>query len=194
MTFFVSSVFLFMEVVKGGEEAVSEKELIERIQSGDKQALNILIEQYYQLIFGYYYKATSGDYHQSKDLTQEVFIKMVSSIGKYKNKTEFKNWLFTIASNHLKNYWRGVNRQPVYCELKEEVKSSENNIEQGMEESEIRSALNSLPKEQKEVIILRYYSGFQIKEIAKITKSKESTVKMRIKYAIQKLKKEMEGL
>lgn len=173
---------------------MSEKELIESIQSGNKKALNILIEQYYQLIFGYFYKATGRDYHLSKDLTQEVFIKMVVSIEKYKYKTEFKNWLFTIASNHLKNYWRGVNRQPVYCELKEEVESSGNNIEQKVKEAEMINALNTLPKEQREVVILRYYSGFQIKEIAKITKTKESTVKMRIKYAIQKLKKEMEGL
>lgn len=172
---------------------MSEEELISDVQFGNKESLNILIEKYYQLIFGYFYKAT-GDYHQSKDLTQEVFIKMVTNISKYKHKTEFKNWLFTIASNHLKNYWRTVKRRPICSDFEEQLVSDESNIEQTIMQSEITSSLKLLPKEQQEAIILRYYSGFQIKEIAKITKSKESTVKMRIKYGLEKLKKEMEGL
>lgn len=172
---------------------MSEEELISNVQLGNKEALNILIEKYYQLIFGYFYKAI-GDYHQSKDLTQEVFIKMVTGISKYKHKTEFKNWLFTIASNHLKNYWRIVKRRPVCSDFEEEAISDENSMEQTIVQSEIARALKLLPKEQQEAVLLKYYGGFQIKEIAQITKSKESTVKMRIKYGLEKLRKEMEGL
>lgn len=172
---------------------MSEKELILDIQSGNKESLNMLIEKYYQLIFGYFYKAT-GKYHQSKDLTQEVFIKMLTNISKYRYKTEFKNWIFTIASNHLKNYWRAIKRQPIYSNLEGDFIRVESNIEKVIKQSEITNALNLLPEEQRETIILRYYSGFRIKEIAKITKSKESTVKMRIKYGLEKLKKEMEEL
>lgn len=168
-----------------------EKILICSIQNGNKDALNKLITEYYQDIFGYFYKFTN-DYHQSKDLTQEVFIKMVVNIGKYKPKGEFKNWLFAIASNHLKNYWRSLSRKPEFGDLSEETPENGNEIDRLTLKSVFLSALNTLPKEQKEAIILRFYNNFTIKEISKITSVKEPTVKARIKYGIEKLKNILE--
>lgn len=171
---------------------MEEQLLIKKVQNGDSEAINILISEYYQSIFAFFYKNTSN-YHQSKDLTQEVFIKMMAGISRYSPKTPFKNWLFTIASNHLKNYYRTLSRRPVCVEISEEHIAVDNKIENIAIESDIKAALSSLPSEQKEAIILRYYHDFSIKDISKITGAKETTVKARIRYGLEKLKIELEG-
>lgn len=171
---------------------MEEQALIKKVQSGDGDAMNSLISGYYQSIFAFFYKNT-GNYHQSKDLTQEVFIKMVAGILKYRPKSPFKNWLFTIASNHLKNYYRTLSRHPEWTEITDECIKTTNDIANIALENDIKVALRHLPSEQREAVILRYYNDFSVKEISKITGAMETTVKARIRYGLEKLKTELEG-
>jgi len=171
---------------------MNEEEIIRKIKNGDRLAMDMLIEAYYQPVFSYFYRST-GDYHQSKDLTQEVFIKMVVSISRYQKRSEFKYWLFIIASNHLKNYWRYAARHPrtkLDHGQPPENMEVENEIAQKMA---IQHALAELHIEQKNAVILRFYHDFKISEIAKITDTKESTVKARIRYGLEKIKRMLEG-
>lgn len=172
---------------------MNEQDLIKKVQDGDSVAMNDLISNYYQTVFAFFYKNTSN-YHQSKDLTQEVFIKMMAGISKYRPKTPFKNWLFTIASNHLKNYYRALSRHPKYTELTEEYATTDHELTKVAAESDLKAALALLPPEQKEAVILRYYHDFSVKDISKITGAKEPTVKARIRYGLEKLKIELEGV
>lgn len=171
---------------------MNEQELIKKVKNGDRLAMDTLIEAYYQSVFSYFYRHT-GDYHQSKDLTQEVFIKMVVNIGHYQKRTDFKNWLFTIASNNLKNYWRYAARHPS-SELDQGERTdgilTEDNVAL---EVTIQQAIAQLKNEQRDAIVLRFYHDFKINEIAKITGAKESTVKARIRYGLEKLKCILEG-
>ncbi len=174
---------------------MKENDLIKKAQDGDEVAMNSLITNYYQAVFAYFYKNTS-QYHQSKDLTQEVFIKMVSGISRYKPKASFKSWLFTIASNHLKNYYRLLSRHPEHLELTDDILTNEpvtSEIDEIQMQNDIKEALSRLPSEQRETVILRFYNDFSIKEISKITGAMETTVKARIRYGLEKLKKELEG-
>lgn len=173
------------------EAEVKETDLIKSAQGGNENALNNLISSYYQYVFAYFYKNT-GLYHQSKDLTQEVFIKMAANISRYKPRAGFKSWLFTIASNHLKNYYRTVSRHPEYMELSDEIAGSKAETANADLKSDIRTALAHLPPQQKEAVILRFYNGFTIKEISRITGVMETTVKARIRYALDKLGRELE--
>lgn len=179
-------------VYEGGSDGMEEQVLIKKVQSGDDEAINSLISGYYQSIFAFFYKNT-GNYHQSKDLTQEVFIKMVAGISKYRPKTPFKNWLFTIASNHLKNYYRTLSRHPEWAEITDEYSITTTDIMDVGVETDIKLALEHLPHEQREAVILRYYNDFSIKEISRITGAMETTVKARIRYGLKKLKIELEG-
>ncbi len=171
---------------------MEEQALIKKVQSGDDNAMNSLISGYYQSVFAFFYKNT-GNYHQSEDLTQEVFIKMAAGISSYRPKMPFKNWLFTIASNHLKNYYRTLSRRPGCVELFDEYVAADNDIADFGVKNDIKAALEHLPPEQKEAVILRYYNDFSIKDISKITGAKETTVKARIRYGLEKLKIELEG-
>lgn len=171
---------------------VKESDLIKRAQCGNEDAMEALITDYYPVVFAYFYKNINL-YHQSKDLTQEVFIKMVSGISRYKPRTSFKSWLFTIASNHLKNYYRSRCRHPEYLEFSEDIPANGTAASEVEIKSDIREALAHLPPEQKETVILRFYNGFSIKEISGIMGVKDVTVKARIRYGLEKLRKELEG-
>ena len=118
---------------------------------------------------------------------------MTAGIASYQPKKNFKSWLFTIASNHLKNYYRTLSRHPEYTELSDEYATIDNEIANIAIKSDVNAALALLPPEQRETIILRYYNDLSIMEISKITGAKETTVKARIRYGLEKLKIELEG-
>lgn len=167
-----------------------EQELACRARRGDQEALEELIALLYPAVFAYFYKNT-GSYHGSKDLTQEVFIRMAASIARYRPIKPFKSWLFAIASNQLKNHWRTLARRregPLPCPEPAGRDPALAGIE---EQAMLEAALGRLPPEQKEALILRFYCGFALREIAGITGAAESTVKARIRYGLEKLRKEL---
>lgn len=172
-------------------EQKQQQELISRVRHGDANALESLIAYYYPAVFSYFYKNT-GSYHGSKDLTQEVFIKMAAGAARYKPTKPFKNWLFTIASNHLKNHWRTLAWQresPLPCP---EAGGALPGIEQQVEQQVLlKAALGRLPPEQRDALILRFYCGFSLRDIAGIIGVPETTVKARIRRSLDKLRKEL---
>lgn len=173
----------------------NEAALVQSAQNGSDEALNALIERHYHAVYAYFYKNT-GQYHRSLDLTQEVFMKAAAAIGRYRTNASFQSWLFKIASNHLKNYYRTLSRRPVEQELSQEYAAAAENAagESAAEQkSDLANALARLPAAQKEAVLLRFYHDFSVKEIAKITGAPQTTVKARIRYGLAKLKKELGG-
>lgn len=169
---------------------MEEKRLVEKVKQGDREAMDELVKIHYQTIFAYFYRHT-GDYHRSCDLTQEVFIKAISAIPAYKNNGKFKAWLFTIASNHLRNDWRYRKSHPQ--EELEENTAQISETPSGIQKTELEDAMNQLPPEQKEAVVLKYYHGLKITEISKVTHTREPTVKSRLKYGLKKLKRLLGG-
>lgn len=165
---------------------MEEKRLIEKVKQGNREAMDELVKIHYRTIFAYFYRNT-GDYHRSCDLTQEVFVKAVSAIPAYKNNGKFKAWLFSIASNHLRNDWRYRKNHPQEELAENTGKVSE--VPNETQKAELEEAMGKLPREQREAVTLKYYHGLKIAEIAKVTGAKDATVKSRLKYGLEKLKK-----
>lgn len=172
----------------------NEIELIDEILTGSQAAMEVLVNRYYKGIFSYIYRST-GQYHTSYDLTQEVFIKMLKSIQRFDNKIgDFKNWIFKIAVNTVKDYFKGSS----YRSFKEITEIDENRAYEGenivellsrmSQRNEIKKALLELPGYQRDTIILRFYHDIKIKDIAVIMDTNESTVKSRLKQGIDKLR------
>ena len=80
------------------KNSIEDKKVIRRIQSGEAEDSQILIEKYYQEIFRFSYYMT-GNKEDAYDCTQETFLKMIRYIGQYKEMQKFKAWLFQIARN-----------------------------------------------------------------------------------------------
>lgn len=154
--------------------------------------MEVLVKRHYKNIFAYIYRKV-GDYHLAYDLTQETFVKMMKAIDNYKPYGKFSNWLLTIAVNQCRDYFRSskYKQQDNEQEFHEWIPDEKENIAQllnkKVESERVRIALQQLPDYQREAIILQYYHDLKIKEIAKITHSKEATVKSRLRQGIQKL-------
>ena len=92
----------------------SDRELVRGIKGGDQSALELLVRRWYPRIYGYLFKLT-GHEQDAYDLTQDVFIAMMQSIGSYTPWRKFDSWLFTIAHNKCMDYFR-LRRKVVQAE------------------------------------------------------------------------------
>lgn len=166
---------------------LEEKELIYRIQHGEKELLEKLIQKYYDDIYRFCYYKT-GNALLSYDLTQETFLKLIKYIGNYRDKGKFKGYLITIAINVCNTYFykNNINLEELDGNQNYDFKSS-NELNKIEEKDIVVQALNELPEKQKEVIILRYYEDLKIKDISRILDEKVPTVKSRLKQGIEKL-------
>lgn len=170
-----------------GVASLDDKKLIKRIQQGETDLLDILIEKHYGNIYAFCYRKT-GNPTLAYDFTQEVFIKLVQYINTYVDKQKFKSYLFTIAVNVCNDYYRS--NKVLFVDLDNmEIVDYEDKF-QHIEESEvIKVALEILPDIQKDVVILRYYHDMKIRDIANVVGASLSTTKSRLKQGLGKLKK-----
>lgn len=169
-----------------------DQELVEEIINGSQAAMEVLTRKYYKQIYAFVYRKV-GDKETAYDLTQEIFMKVIQRIQSYANKGSFKSWLFSIAVNHCRDYWRSADyrHSSKQTELPESIPSNQKSVPYIFERKEtreqVKEAINSLPEYQKEAVILRYFHQMQIKEIAKVTNTNDSTVKSRVKQGLGKL-------
>jgi len=181
-----------------------EELLIRKAQRGNLQAFEKLVHFYdakiMQLIFN-----MVNDVEDTRDLYQEVFIKVFKSIKKFRFQSEFYTWLFRIAVNSCINYRKRrashqhesldayLNEESSYWKI---VSADENrNPEQILINNElndqIQQSINKLSTRQKSVFILKHYHGYKLSEIANILNCSEGTVKNYMFRAIQKMKKSL---
>lgn len=85
-------------------ENISDEHIVDKITAGKLNYLGILFDRYNLQLLNYYYRST-GNLHESNDLTQDVFIKLIKYSHSFKPGTPFKTWLFKIAKNLLNNYY-----------------------------------------------------------------------------------------
>lgn len=127
-----------------------------------------------------------ADIEDAKDITQEVFIRLMKH-GIFTDESHEKRWLIQVTKNLCHDVYRNKwSKRTSLIEI-------ENQFYQNDHESfEIMEAVMKLKEKFKPIIILYYYEGYQINEIACMLNLKESTVKMRLKKAKEILKLELE--
>jgi RNA polymerase sigma-70 factor (ECF subfamily) len=135
---------------------------VKRAKQGDEEAIRFLYVQYSNNIYGYVRSIVRDD-HDAEDVTQHVFAKLMTSIGKYDDRgVPFFAWLLRLARNVAIDHLRSMRTTPV-----EEVVSPDAEFEEEREDvMAIRDALATLPAEQREVVFLRHVVGLSPGEIA----------------------------
>lgn len=169
---------------------MGEKELVTKAKEGNKHAMNILLQDNYKALFGFTLKMTAN-MHLTEDIVQEVCLKAVININRFKGDSKFQSWLISIAINYYKDLLR-KNKKIQYVESDElynlTVDNRENILER-LEIEEVLKELNKLPYEKRISFILKHYYGYTYEEIAKVLGCSEGTIKSRIFYTISKLKR-----
>lgn len=131
-----------------------------------------------------------GNVGASEDALQETFIKVYQKYHSFQGKSEQKTWLTRIAINTCKDILRKRQREEILCV--EEQKEIENyhtrTCDITCEKLMVTTAIQELPRELKEVVILYYYQELSTKEIANILRIPRTTVEFRLKKARMELK------
>ncbi|MCC0679486.1 RNA polymerase sigma factor [Clostridioides sp. ES-S-0005-03] len=168
---------------------MNDSRIIAQIKTGKKELFDTLIEKYYNSVYCYCYRHVDNQM-TAQDLTQDVFVTVIKNISNYKHYGKFENYLYVIARNRCKDFWK--KKQPLYLESldKEESKQELVDVENKIF---VKEALTKLPETEFEVVILRYYHDLKFKDIAKIMDSSVSVTKYRMSMALKKLEVYMEG-
>jgi RNA polymerase sigma-70 factor (ECF subfamily) len=178
-------------------------------KAGDARAFETLVRRHRTPVFNFILRFT-GHRARAEDVLQETWLKVVRSAREYEAKAKFTTWLFTIARNLCVDSARKESyRQASSLEappgngaggdegrpLGEGLPDSGASPERGAYNARLRPllerALASLPEEQREVFVLREYSGIAFKEIAEVTGVSENTVKSRMRYALDGLRRRL---
>lgn len=188
-------------------EQASDEVLMLRYKNGDIGAFELLLERYQQPLFAFVYRFCNN-YHESQDLVQEVFLRLVRTAKNYEPRAKFSTYLYTFAHNccidHIR---RGKKRKnvsmsdPIDAEeglrvedtMKDEKDSPEQSLHKKHFQEALQKAVGELPDEQREVFLLREQMNLPFEEIAKVVGCLPSTAKSRMRYALQSLRQKLEN-
>lgn len=188
----------------------SDEQLMLAFRAGDARAFEALVRRHRGPVFHFILRFT-GQRARSEDLLQETWLKVVRSAREYEPRARFTTWLYTIARNLCVDSARKEShRQAESLEapapgadgdgraLGEALPDGGASPERGAHAARLRPllerALAELPEEQREVFVLREYSGIAFKEIAEVTGVPENTVKSRMRYALEGLRRRLAAL
>jgi len=172
-----------------------EHSLIARAQSRDPEAFGLLYEAYFDKIYRYV-AIKIGNRIEAEDLTQQVFINALESIGNYKvREVPFSAWIYRIAHNQIVDCLRKRTRRPT-LELDESIplpsgEDLEADMELKLETKELIAATRKLTKSQQEVIALRFGAEMPISEVAHLLGKNEGAIKAMQHSAVAALRRIM---
>lgn len=165
---------------------MTDKELIREVHEGNRDALNGIIEKYYDEIYRFCFYLT-GQETESYDITQEVFLRFIRYADSY-NDRNLKGYLLTIARNLCNDYFRH-RKDTLPLEEIPEAGKEEPQITAAEDRLMLGQALFKIARKQREVILLRIQEDLKFVEIAKLLDCNLSTVKSRYHLGLKNLKK-----
>ena len=179
----------------------SDEELMRRAQNGDRQAFSIVYERYSSAVLSYLYRML-GNVEDVESIGQEVFLRAFRFAPTYRYPEKLSTWLFTITRNLAINNARRRKRSPVrnVTELNLEgvevtgdpyqvATQATDNVEKQEEIARILTALEDLPTDQKEVIVLGVFQDLSYAQMEEITGTKAVTLRSRMFHGLRKLAK-----
>lgn len=163
--------------------------IIASIKKGNTEDFGLIVEKYKDCLYSYIFYSVK-DEGAAGDIFQDTMLKALNEINNYQQKGKFKAWLFTIARNKITDYFRRYSKtvsldNETTAEPADPNDNTETKALSNISLKEISSFIDKLPKEQKEVILLRQYLSF--KEIAQALCCPLGTVLARMNRAIKKL-------
>lgn len=189
-----------MQHKKSRFSVLPDEELMLHLCNGEVPAFDEIYHRYSKQLLGYFTRMLNFDKGLAEDALQDLFMKIAEDPEKFDASRSFKTWIFSIASNSCKNFYR---HQAVVANSKEELNylgERSNNDEflkaaGRMDAKEFRrildEALNELAPEKKEAFILKYQEDKSISDIAFIQNCPEGSVKSRLHYTLKILEEKL---
>ena len=178
---------------------ISDQELIGKYLAGNESALETIIRRHKNRVFAYILMVVK-DKELAEDLFQDTFIKVINTFrsGQYKEEGKFIQWVMRIAHNLIIDYFRKAKRIPIienndeydiFDKIRIPVESVEEQLITEQIHQDVKKLIEYLPREQKEVLIMRHYGDMSFKDIAEVTNVSINTALGRMRYALINLRK-----
>jgi RNA polymerase sigma-70 factor (ECF subfamily) len=179
----------------------SDEALVRRLRAGDSAAGEALVRRHYEPLMRYLQRLCGSD-HLAEEMHQQTWLSVLDHIGRFDASSgvgagAFKAWLFRIATNKANDLWRSRAREKAAHDgirrvVETEAPAAGLGMERDEQQAQLRLAIEQLPENQKQVLLLRYYSGMKFIEIAELLGCPLNTALGRMHKAILNLKESMQ--
>lgn len=179
-----------------------DSDLISNYIQGNELSLEILIKRHQQRLYSYIYSKVK-DRVITEDIFQDTFIKVIRTLklGNYNEEGKFLPWVLRIAHNLIIDHFRKLKRMStfkntddfdIFSLISDGNLDAEKKMIQQQVLSDVSELIHELPKEQKEVLVMRIYKDMSFKEISENTNVSINTALGRMRYALMNLRKIIE--
>ena len=174
----------------------SDGDLVARALAGERQAFGVLVTRHQDRMLAYARYMGFGD-AQASDLVQDAFVRAFKHLRRCGEPERFAGWLFKILSNLCrtagsKRSKRRTEPLDVAARYASEDPTPDAVAEASWKREQIREALDAIPADQREALVLMYLQGYSVTEIEEMTGASSSAVKMRLKRGRDALRAELE--
>lgn len=175
---------------------IPERDVVHALREGDPETVEKMVILYGDRLLKSSY-LLCGDEANARDLVQETFLQAMQSIKRFKEKSSLYTWLYGILLNINRRRIRNDRRLTYPGELPEPLHPDPPDLERQMDRQTVYAHLHRviqcLSSSHREVVILRYFDGLKIEEISRILCVSKGTVKSRLFYAGEHIRKKMPG-
>ncbi|WHI46288.1 RNA polymerase sigma factor RpoE [Microbulbifer sp. EKSA008] len=174
------------------QASTSDRELVERVQKGDKRAFDLLVLKYQHKIVAVVSRFIK-DHSEVQDVTQEAFIKAYRALANFRGESAFYTWMYRIAINTAKNHLVSRSRRPPSsdveledaefysgADLLRDNETPESQMFRDQLEAAVHRAIRALPEDLRSAVTLRELEGLSYEEIAEVMGCPVGTVRSRI--------------
>ncbi len=174
--------------------ATTDDSLMLAWAAGEASAFEVLYGRHRGPLFRFLL-AQLRDRPLAEELYQDVWQRVIAARATWRPEAAFATWLYRIAHNRLNDHWRAQRHRPpapLDAELRTAALADPEHpgsvAEQDEQRQRLQQALDELPDEQREAVLLRLQQGLSLEEIGRITGVGRETVKSRLRYAMDKLR------
>jgi len=183
-------------------KTLNDRDLVRSYLSGNERAFEELLSRHKSKIYTSIYLFVK-EKSLAEDIFQDTFIKIIDTLrkGKYNEEGKFVQWAMRIAYNMCVDHFRRNKRKPtvsptdefdIFSVISVTDENAETRIIRSQTHDKVRTLVDQLPPEQREVVILRHYAEMSFKEIASLTRVSINTALGRMRYALINIRKMVE--
>jgi RNA polymerase sigma-70 factor (ECF subfamily) len=172
---------------------------IEACQRGDRDAFRLVFETYKDRVFSIALCFFDGNDAAAKDITQEVFLKLMTKIAQFQSRSEFSTWLYRLVTNACLDRKRSLRRfllfgNPSEFEVRDRRRSTEERYIQNEIEKSVRSVIAGMKPKLRLAVLLKYFDDLSYDEMAVVLGCSKGTVASRLNRAHQILARKLAHL
>lgn len=178
-------------------DTIDEQEIIKRCLDGDGERYALLVDRYKDMAYNIAYRMV-GDGDIAEDMAQESFISAYGALEEFRQGAKFSSWLYRIVVNKCKDYLRAGRETVPVDDMSDILPAGDRTPEQAASARQtgdvLQKALNALPVEYRDVIVLKHLEELDYQEIAAILGVTVNALKVRAHRGREMLKQLLEGM